>query len=179
MRSEARMPDGVSLELQPGAMSWGDVEPLEAVVYPPEIMATLPWRDIAWAHADWRVLMRDEAHKVRGHVGIFLRNAKLDGTPVRIGGIGGVMTHPAFRGKGLAQMTLRRAGSFFAAERVAFALLFCEPRLAPFYARLGWRDFTGDVFVEQPGGVVRFTATGAMVLDIVQDAPATGVLDLC
>lgn len=173
------MPEGISIDVEPGATSWGEVEPLEAVVYPPEVMATLPWRDVTWAHADRRVLVRDEAHNVRCHVGVYRRDVKLDGTPVQIGGIGGVMTHPDFRGKGLAEMALRHACSLCAKEQVAFALLFCEPRLALFYARFDWRNFPGDVFVEQPRGIVRFTAARPMVLDIAGAAPTAGVLDLC
>ena len=173
------MPEGVSLEVEPGAASWCEVEPLEAVVYPPEVMATLPWRDVTWAHADHRVLVRDETHKVRCHVGVYLRDVKLDGMPVRIGGIGGVMTHPDFRGKGLAGSALRHACSLFAKEEAAFAVLFCERRLSPFYARFDWRIFAGDVLVEQPGGIVRFTATRPMVLDVVRPAPTAGILDLC
>ena len=135
------------LDFQPGDSAWDDVAPLEREVYPPAVTAALPWRNITWAHADWRVVTRNDARRVVSHVGIFMRDATVDDSPVRIGGIGGVMTHPAFRRKGLATAALNHAREFLAKqERVAFALLFCEPKTAPFYARLDWRRFAGAVF---------------------------------
>jgi len=167
------------LDFQLGDTSWDDVVPLEIEVYPPAVMATLPWRNVTWAHAHWRVLTRDNARRVISHVGVFVRDATVDGSPVRIGGIGGIMTHPGFRRKGLATAALRYARNFLAAkERAAFALLFCEPNTAPFYARLDWRRFAGVVFVEQPSGRVRFTVTEPMILDLTRSAPTRGTIDL-
>ena len=62
---------------------------------------------------------------------------------------------------------------------VDFGLLFCEPRHAPLYKRLGWRFFEGEVFVEQPRqGRVRFSVIDAFVFDL-KIAPRAGILDLC
>jgi len=57
-------------------------------------------------------------------------------------------------------------------------LLFCEPRHAPIYEKLGWHPFKGDVFVTEPGGRVRFDVTEAYVFDL-KIAPRSGLLDLC
>jgi aminoglycoside 2'-N-acetyltransferase I len=168
-----------SLDLQPGDTSWPEVVPLDAEVYPPAVWATLPWRNVTWAHAEWRVLTRDDARRVISHVGVFFRDATVDGSPMRIGGIGGVMTQPGFRRRGLATTALRYACDFIAKERAAFALLFCEPKTAPLYERLDWRRFAGTVFVAQPAGTVRFTASDAMVLDLARSAPTRGTIDLC
>ena len=62
--------------------------------------------------------------------------------------------------------------------QVDYALLFCLPHLIPFYGRLGWKPFEGQVFVEQPQGKIEFAANGAMVLDVKEKAPIDGVLDL-
>jgi aminoglycoside 2'-N-acetyltransferase I len=164
------MPSPTSLEVASGDISWPEVTPLAAEVYPPHILATLPWRDIVFAHADWRVLIRNGEGKLIAHVGIFLRTARVHGSPRQIAGIGGVMTHPRFRRQGFAGAALREARSF----------LLSEPRLVPFYARLECRSFAGPVFVEQPGsGSTNFTTMGAMVLDLAERAPAEGTIDLC
>jgi hypothetical protein len=51
----------------------------------------------------------------------------------------------------------------------------------PFYRRLGWSPFQGEIFVEQPQQgrihLDRLNVTGPMVLDLAL-APCTGVVDL-
>jgi hypothetical protein len=81
------------VELRGGDETWPIAEPLMELVYPPEIMATMVWRDVTWAHADERVLVYD-AERLVSHAGLYLRQGLHDGSAVRIGGIGGVMTHP-------------------------------------------------------------------------------------
>ena len=79
---------------------------------------------------------------------------------------------------GFASAAMRRAAQDIdEVDRPDFALLFCEPHNFPFYSRLGWRQFAGDVFVEQPHGRVRFEVMAAFVLDLRQQ-PRTGVIDL-
>jgi len=89
------------------------------------------------------------------------------------------MTHPAKQGQGLASRAMREAANRFHHElNVAYALLFCRPHLIPFYGRLGWKSFEGQLFVEQPQGKIEFSANDAMVLDVREQAPLDGVLDL-
>ena len=59
-----------------------------------------------------------------------------------------------------------------------FALLVCEPHNFAFYRGLGWRQFAGDLFCEQPGGRVRFDAMTPFVFDL-RLAPQGGAIDLC
>jgi aminoglycoside 2'-N-acetyltransferase I len=166
------------VELGGGDETWAIAEPLSELVYPPEIMATIVWRDVTWAHADERVLVYDEERLV-SHAGLYLRQALHDGSAMRIGGIGGVMTHPAYRARGFASAALRRAEQSFRAHGVDFALLFCEPKNFAFYGGLGWRVFPGEVIVEQPDGQGPFTIMAAMVRDMSKPAPSRGKIDLC
>ena len=103
-------------------------------------MATVPWRDVVWAHADLRVIVSDR-EGIRCHVGVFWRNGTFDGQRVRMAGIGGVMTSPGVRRKGYASEALRRAEEFMVHEQVDFGLLFCEPHNERFYGNLGWTRF--------------------------------------
>ena len=169
----------MQVELVPGKSGWEAVKPLQALVYPPEVVATWVGRDVSWADATQRVLVRDEKGSVVSHVGVYVRDTEWDGLPVRIGGIGGVMTHPDYRSQGHARAALRRAlTSLHDDAKVAFALLFCEPALVMFYANQGWKRFVGEVIVQQPGGSAPFTKFLAMTLGIRQAAATLGRLDL-
>ena len=154
------------------------LDALRAAVYPPEVLETLPSRFFTWAKPGWSVLVWEDDELV-SRVGLLVRDVFHDGTPKRIGGIGGVATHPASQGKGHASLAMREAADRFHNDlNVAYALLFCRPQLIPFYERLMWKPFEGKVFVEQLQGKMDFTANGAMVLDVKEQAPLDGVLDL-
>ena len=154
------------------------LEQLGAAVYPPEVVATLPSRFFTWAKPQWSVLLWED-EELLSRVGLLVRDVFHDGAPKRIGGIGGVVTHPAKQGQGLASQAMREASRLFDAElNVSYALLFCRPHLIAFYRRLMWKPFEGKVFVEQPEGKVEFSANGTMVLDVKEQAPLDGVLDL-
>jgi aminoglycoside 2'-N-acetyltransferase I len=150
------------------------------VVWPPEIVASLPWRDVVWARADSRVLSINGHNDIIGHAGMVLRSVTLGTQPVKIGGVGGVATHPDCRGQGVASEVMRQAVSQMRDTHcVDFGLLFCEQRHAPLYKRLGWHFFEGPVFVEQPRqGRVHFSVTDPYVFDL-KIAPRAGILDLC
>lgn len=153
---------------------------LTVAVYSPEVVASLPETRVSWASAEWSIRVWDEAGMLVSHVGLLTREALVDDLPVYIGGIGGVKTHPAARGRGYATAGLREAVRFFADEaRVSFALLVCLPPTVPFYERLGWRRFDGTLLVEQPDGTIPFTANLPMVLPIHVPAPAHGTINLC
>ncbi len=154
------------------------LDTLRAAVYPPEVIATLPGRFFSWAAPQWSVLLWDEGELV-SRVGLIAREIAHDGPIKRIGGIGGVMTHPEKQGRGYAGQAMREAAARFDKElNVSFALLFCRPHLVEFYKRLMWKPFPGKVFVEQPQGRVEFSTNGAMVLDVKQSAPVNGEIDL-
>lgn len=150
---------------------------LRAVVYPPEVLATLPGIAFSWTSAQWSVFVWDEDELV-ARVGLVRREILDNGAAKTIGGIGGVMTHPHRQGQGLASLGMREASNHFETMNVSYALLFCRPHLVEFYKRLNWKPFQGQVFVEQPQGKIEFSANGAMVLDVREQASTQGVLDL-
>lgn len=150
---------------------------LSAAVYPPENDVNLPG-PFVWAPQQRRILVRDDAGQIVSHVGVLTRTVLLDGVPVRIGGVGGVKTHPEARGRGYASAAMARAAAFFADEaQVSFAFLVTFDRRS-FYERLNWRLFGGIVNVEQPDGMIHFTANEPMVYSVRRTAPTAGVLDL-
>ena len=154
------------------------IQKLRSAVYPPEVLATLPGIAFTWASSQWSVLVWEDDELV-AKVGLLRREIISNGETKSIGGIGGVMTHPAKQGQGLASQAMREAARLFDEElKVAYALLFCRPHLVEFYKRLLWKPFQGTMFAEQPQGKVEFSANGAMVLDLKEKAPLNGSLDL-
>ncbi|MEM9670868.1 MAG: GNAT family N-acetyltransferase, partial [Pseudomonadota bacterium] len=59
-----------------------------------------------------------------------------------------------------------------------FGLLFCEPKNAAFYEKLGWNVFRGTVLADQPNGTIRYDALDAMVFPFASSSPQSGFLDL-
>lgn len=157
----------------------GALRALSLAVYPPTETTSWAGRQIEWAAAEWCVRIRAGDGGIASYVGISLREAERDGQPVRIGGIGGVKTHPARRGQGLAARAMERAHAFFRDEAGAdFALLVCGPHLLAHYAHLGWREFHGRLLVGQHGATVEFTFNRVMTRAVRAPDPTAGTIDL-
>ena len=154
------------------------IRTLTTAVYPPAEWADWPGRRREWAAADWCVRIHASDVGLVSYVGLVFRQALHDGQPVAIGGIGGVKTHPAARGTGLAGRGIERGLAFFHECGVAFALLVCQPDLLAYYARLGWREFGGRLLVRQHGAVEDFTFNRVMTRPVTAPAPEAGTLDL-
>jgi aminoglycoside 2'-N-acetyltransferase I len=156
-----------------------ELRALSAAVYPPEEAQDWPGRRLEWSPAQWCVRVRAADGTLVSYVGIVVREARHDGRPVRVGGIGGVKTHPAARRRGLAARAVRRAIEFFGEEaNVDFGLLVCEPRLLEYYGGLGWRAFGGRVMTRQHGAPAEFTFNRVMTCAVRAPAPVTGTIDL-
>ena len=152
---------------------------LSVAVYPPEDFKEWPGRRIEWAAAEWGVRIHDDDGRLVSYVGICVRDGQHDGRAVRIGGIGGVKTHPSARGRGFAARGMERADEFFRTQAgVDFALLVCEARLFDYYARLGWHRFTGRLLVRQHGTPAEFTFNSVMTRAVWSAAPEDGVIDV-
>ncbi len=164
------------------ALNNADREELRALaraVYPPAESAEWSGRHMEWAAPEWGVRVRAADGTLASFVGVILRQATCDDAPVRAGGIGGVMTHPALRGRGMAGLGIRRAVEFFRAqEDVAFGLLVCEPRLLSYYGGLGWQEFAGRLHVLQHGQPAIFTYNRVMTIGVRSPAPLAGSIDL-
>lgn len=160
-----------------GKEGWPLAEALDRECYPPEVMATVIWRDVVWAHADKRIFVRLGGERV-GHAGLYFRDVKDGDHEVFICGVGAVMTLPHARKQGCANAAMTAAAKVMKEEGCDFGLLFCEPHSVAFYEGLGWGVFQGDVHCEQPEGRVRFDMMHAMVLP-VHSAPQSTHIDLC
>src|SRR3974390_1031203 len=148
----------IEIDILNGEAARVEAEPLYNAIRPTEVVAKLPWVGIVFAHADLRVLVRDETDDVVCHVGIYRREVKGNGRKLSAGGIGGVLTREDKRCRGYATIALDAAIRTLRDEGSAdFGLLFCEPRYAPFYVARDWKHFDGEIFAEQPNGRIGFT----------------------
>jgi aminoglycoside 2'-N-acetyltransferase I len=154
------------------------VRALSLAVYPPEEAAAWPGRHLEWTPAEWCVRIWADG-ELASYIGVVLRQATHDGRPVRVGGVGGVKTHPTARRRGYAGLGIRRAIEFLGEQGAGFALLVCEPHLIGYYARLGWQEFAGRLLVTQRGEPADFTFNRVLVQGVESAAPSAGTIDLC
>jgi GNAT superfamily N-acetyltransferase len=169
----------VRIEIRDGSESRPDVAPLAAAVYPPEVLATVVWRDVVSARASRRVLVYNDTTLVAA-VGMHTRKGTVDGREADIAGIGGVMTLPTARRRGFGTAAMTAAHEIIAREGVSsFGLLFCEADNFHFYEGLGWSQFGGMVIAEQPGHTGLYTIMPTLVRQFRDVAPIAGVVDLC
>ena len=95
------------------------------------------------------------AGQLVSHVGLLQDDVRVAGQPVRIGGVGAVVTIPPAQGKGYASLLMQHAATLLRETwAVEFGLLFCLQRTIPFYRRLGWHEVASSVSIEQSTGRV-------------------------
>ncbi len=115
----------------------------------PDVFAVAEYQ-YHWREKDWCVVVYDNGQAI-SQVEILKHTVAVKGERVLVGGIGGVVTIPAKQGQGYARLALQRAVEFMKTDlQVQFGLLFCLPRLIPFYERLGWQVLSDPVLIQQP-----------------------------
>jgi GNAT superfamily N-acetyltransferase len=145
---------------------------MKSAVYPDPTPVTREW-----APREWGVFVRSDGQLV-SYTGIVIRVGSVDRRAVAIGGIGGLATHPAHRGKGYAPLGMARALDFMLGRDIDFALLVCPDELVGYYAKLGWHRFGGQLLETQYGKPEVFTFNEVMVGDLNSSAPTSGIIDL-
>jgi GNAT superfamily N-acetyltransferase len=114
------------------------------------------WRT-RWADFDWYVSVHS-GRRILGIAGVVDRMGTVGGTPARLGLLGGVFTIPEERTRGLGTDVVRRATRLVEHDlKCDFGVLICSDRLAPFYARLGWKRVPNVMTFERFGrkGAIR------------------------
>ena len=110
--------------------------------------------NLNWRPKESHFLLRADG-KVVSHVGVLKHVVSVESQPVTVGGVGGVVTVPEAQKKGFARALMLRAAEFFEQEWKADAgLLFCFPRLVPYYESLGWQVVERPVLIDQPYGKI-------------------------
>ena len=111
--------------------------------------------NLRWKPKDWHLLVDVDGRAVT-HVGLLQHTISVGEQPVKVCGVGGVVTALEAHGKGYAARAMRYAQDFMLSEwGVDFGLLFCRDGLLPFYDRLGWQLVDEPVLIEQPSGAIQ------------------------
>lgn len=107
---------------------------------------------LEWQGSDYRILVWQDG-KWGAIVGVLPRTIHVGEQAFLIGGVGGVMSLPHMRGKGLAKVAMRHAIEFICADLKASAgMLYCAPETVPFYASLGWQTIERQITHHQSDG---------------------------
>jgi len=97
-----------------------------------------------WGRGHLRRVALVEGAEVLASAKVWTFDATLDGTPIRVAGLGAVFTQPAHRRRGVARDLIERLLEGAAADGADLALLFSE--IGPeYYARLGFEPIATTV----------------------------------
>ena len=107
--------------------------------------------NLRWRPKDLHFLLQVLGETV-SHVGLLTHEVSIDGEAVKVGGVGGVVTPPAWQKRGYARTLMQHAARFFETAAVDAGFLFCLRRRVPFYESQGWRLVKYPVLIQQPSG---------------------------
>ncbi|MEV2193496.1 GNAT family N-acetyltransferase [Streptomyces phaeochromogenes] len=127
---------------------------------------------LVWADKQHTLTAVSEGRPVAS-AGWLLRDVAFDGSPRRAAGLGGVLVHPAHRGRGIARTVISVAVEHARAAGAETMLLLCRPELVPFYTQLGWSRLPVPVTFQQPDGP-RTSPLTTMIYDLA-DLPHPGI----
>jgi GNAT superfamily N-acetyltransferase len=109
---------------------------------------------IEWGPKDHHVGLMDDGRLV-AHAGWLTTDARISsGETIEILGLGGVMLHRRYRGRGVGRAVVVGAMERMRIQGGTIAMLFCRPERLRFYGDLGWIPVTHLVTVGQPGGPI-------------------------
>lgn len=109
---------------------------------------------LRWRPKDLHFVLYSDGQPV-SHAGVLRRVVRVNGEPVTVGGIGGVVTVPEAQRKGFARRLMQHSARFIEREwKVDAGLLFCLPPMVAYYEALGWQALEMDVLIDQPSGRV-------------------------
>lgn len=119
---------------------------------------------LAWADKQHTLTAVSEGRPVAS-VGWLLRDMAFDGSPRRAAGLGGVLVHPAHRGRGIARTVISVAVEHARAAGAETMILLCRPDLVPLCTQLGWSRLSVPVTFRQPDGE-RTSPLTTMIYDL-------------
>lgn len=134
--------------------------------------------EFEWSQSEWSIVGRLDGQVV-SHVGLIQRGIMVGGISQRVGGVGGVMTLPGYRRRGLAAALMGQAESTLRDDfKVEFGVLVCSPEMVAYYRRCGW-EYVGDGLDCQSFGKDAHIPGPVMILRLSSRAWPGGTIDLC
>jgi GNAT superfamily N-acetyltransferase len=93
--------------------------------------------------------------KMAAKASVLQHRVSVNDEDVLVGGVGGVVTMPAFQGQGHATAALNYMAGYLRDQlNLPFGMLFCRPALVPFYRQFGWQVLEDTVNIQQPQGTI-------------------------
>lgn len=109
--------------------------------------------NLAWRDKTRNIGIREDDGRLVAAAGVVLAEVKIgQELPFDVAGLGGLIVTRNARGRGLARMLCQSLIELASKLEVRRALLFCIPKLMPFYSELGFVAIDAPVWAEQPGG---------------------------
>jgi GNAT superfamily N-acetyltransferase len=85
--------------------------------------------------------------QLASHLSVPRKSIEHRGESYMAHGLSGVLTVPAFRGKGYGERVVRAAATFMEQDGADVGLFTCDPPLRRFYERCGWTQLEGASLV--------------------------------
>ena len=135
-------------------------------------------RDYKWAGPDWHVLVW-AGDQLVSCLKVIERTGTVGKRPVKMAGIGDVVTPSALRRRGYASAAVKAASTFICQSLdTEFGVLMCEEHMVHFYAKLGWVTVPEPLQFDEPWGKVTSPEV-TMVLPCRGQEWPEGPVDLC
>ncbi len=112
-----------------------------------------------------------DGERIVGHLRVWDRLIRVRGAKLRAGGLGGVLTHPAYRGRGYARALMRDTEGYMLEAGYDLGLLFTIIGTA-FYRALGWTEIPLPTFEVAVGMEGSGKGEGIRRLEIEEDLEA-------
>ena len=110
--------------------------------------------NIDWREKSGHVGLMDDRRLI-GHAGwVPARARAAAGQIVEVVGLGGVMVHREYRGKGVGQGLVVGAMKKMHELQSPIGMLFCRTERVRFYERMGWHPIEGRITADQSDGLV-------------------------
>jgi predicted GNAT family N-acyltransferase len=109
--------------------------------------------NILWREKTRNIGVREDNGRLVAAAGVVLAEVKIEQEPpFEVAGLGGLIVTRSARGRGLAHMLCQGLVELAGELDVRRAMLFCLPKLMPFYGKFGFVAIDAPVWADQPGG---------------------------
>lgn len=174
MRSGRRVKEAVHMEIRQ-ATALSDAEHQHLFGWGDNIFDTAAL-GLTWRQKDLHFLLFAN-QRLASHAALLTHVVDLDGADATVAGLGGVVTLPWAQGNGYARAVVTEAMNTLRAWSVDGGLLFCIPRMVPYYEKLGWSVFEGPVLINQTPNTIG-SPLPVMVLPCTDRLRSTGRIRL-
>jgi predicted GNAT family N-acyltransferase len=109
--------------------------------------------DLAWRDKTRNIGIREDDGRLVAAAGVIVAEVRIEQEPAfEVVGLGGLIVTRNARGRGLARMLCQSLIELAGELEVQRAMLFCQPKLMPFYRELGFVPIDAPVWADQPSG---------------------------